>query len=408
MARIVSDGLSRRLGQPVIVEAKPGAGGNLAADAVAKSTPDGYTIGLVTGAHAISGALYKQLAYSPTDSFDMLSTMVYYALVIAVRADHKAKTLADLIAIAKAKPDDLSYGSVGFGSTHHLAGELLNITAGTKMVHVPYRGDSLTVTSLLAGDVPVIVGTTVLLAGQIESGAIRGLAVTSAARTKLLPNVPSAQEAGVKGFDVRTWAGLLVSKGTPPDIVETAQHGDPVDAGRPRDENGAGDGDRRRGPRQHAGGNARADHFRNRQMVESDQRRRHSAHLSPASQSAADNEKLPGEGSRAKSLRERDEAIHLSGMPRDGLLRFARNAGLLAHLELAVGFPGRDDDVLGAAVGAVRVAARFVVLRRHHVDEGGHGWIIHQRQIIPGVAGFDVPARPPWRRRSIAACRRAP
>ena len=220
MARIVSDGLSRRLGQAVVVEAKPGAGGNLAADAVAKSAPDGYTIGLVTGAHAISGALYKQLAYSPVDSFDMLSTMVYYALVIAVRADHKAKTLADLIAIAKAKPDDLSYGSVGFGSTHHLAGELLNITAGTRMVHVPYRGDSLTVTSLLAGDVPVIVGTTVLLAGQIESGAIRGLAVTSPARTKLLPNVPSAQEAGVKGFDVRTWAGLLVSKGTPPDIVK--------------------------------------------------------------------------------------------------------------------------------------------------------------------------------------------
>jgi len=156
MARIVSEGLSKRLGQPVIVEAKPGAGGNLAADAVAKSAPDGYTIGLVTGAHAISGALYKQLAYNPTDSFDMLSTMVYYALVVAVRADHQAKTLAELIAMAKAKPDGLSYGSVGFGSTHHLAGELLNITAGTKMVHVPYRGDSLTVTSLLAGDVPVI------------------------------------------------------------------------------------------------------------------------------------------------------------------------------------------------------------------------------------------------------------
>jgi tripartite-type tricarboxylate transporter receptor subunit TctC len=220
MARLVSDSLSKRLGQPVLVEAKPGAGGNLAADAVAKSAPDGYTIGLVTGAHAISGALYKSLAYSPLDSFDMLSTMVYYALVIAVRADHQAKTLADLIAMAKAKPDDLSYGSVGFGSTHHLAGELLNITAGTKMVHVPYRGDSLTVTALLAGDVPVIVGTTVLLAGQIESGAIRGLAVTSPARTKLLPNVPSAQEAGVKGFDVRTWAGLLVPKGTPPDVVK--------------------------------------------------------------------------------------------------------------------------------------------------------------------------------------------
>jgi len=219
MARLVSDSLSKRLGQPVLVEAKPGAGGNLAADAVAKSAPDGYTIGLVTGAHAISGALYKSLAYSPVDGFDMVSTLVYYALVVAVRADHQAKTLADLIAMAKAKPDGLSYGSVGFGSTHHLAGELLNVTAGTRMVHVPYRGDSQSVTALLAGDVPVIVGTTVLLAGQIESGAIRGLAVTSPARTKLLPNVPSAQEGGVKGYDVRTWAGLLVPKGTPPDIV---------------------------------------------------------------------------------------------------------------------------------------------------------------------------------------------
>jgi tripartite-type tricarboxylate transporter receptor subunit TctC len=150
----------------------------------------------------------------------MLSTMVYYALVVAVRADHQAKTLADLIAMAKAKPDGLSYGSVGFGSTHHLAGELLNITAGTRMVHVPYRGDSLTVTSLLAGDVPVIIGTTVLLASQIEGGTIRGLAVTSPVRTKLLPNVPSVQEAGIAAFDVRTWAGLVAPKGTPPEIVK--------------------------------------------------------------------------------------------------------------------------------------------------------------------------------------------
>ena len=191
----------------------------------------------------------------------MLSTMVYYALVIAVRADHKAKTLADLIAIAKAKPDDLSYGSVGFGSTHHLAGELLNITAGTRMVHVPYRGDSLTVTSLLAGDVPVIVGTTVLLAGQIESGAIRGLAVTSPARTKLLPNVPSAQEGWRQGIRRPHLGGATGRQGHAARHRQAAQCGDPVDAGRPRDENGAGDGDRRRGPRQHAGGNARADKF---------------------------------------------------------------------------------------------------------------------------------------------------
>jgi len=220
MSRIMANGLSKRLGQPIIIEAKPGSGGNLAAGLIAKAEPDGYTIGLVTGAHAISGALYKTLPYESVDSFEMISTMVYYALVVAVRADFEAKSLQDLIAMAKAKPGNLSFGSVGFGSTHHLAGELLDMMAGIKMVHVPYRGDSLTVTALLAGDIPLIVGTTVLLAPQIESGAVRGLAVTSPTRTPLLPNVPSADEAGVKGYDVRTWAGLLAPKGTPPAIVK--------------------------------------------------------------------------------------------------------------------------------------------------------------------------------------------
>ena len=220
LSRILANGLSKRLGQPIIIEAKPGAGGNLAATAIAKAEPDGYTIGLVTGAHAISGALYKSLSYDSTDSFEMISTVVYYALVIAVRSDFEAKSLKELIVLAKSKPGSLSFGSVGFGSTHHLAGELLDTTAGIKMVHVPYRGDSQSITALLGGEVPVIVGTTVLLAPQIESGAVRGLAVTSPTRTPLLPNVPSADEAGLGGFDVRTWAGLLAPKGTPPAVIK--------------------------------------------------------------------------------------------------------------------------------------------------------------------------------------------
>ena len=219
LSRIIADGLAKRLGQPIIVEAKPGAGGNLAADAVAKAAPDGYTLGLVTGAHAISAATYKSLACQPADSFEMISTLVYYALVIAVRSDYSAKSLGELVAMAKEKPGSLSFGSVGFGSTHHLAGELLNATAGIEIVHVPYRGDSQSVTALLGGEVPVIVGTPVLLAPQIQSGAIRGLAVTSPTRTALLPDVPTVQEAGIKGYDVRTWAGLLAPKGTPPAII---------------------------------------------------------------------------------------------------------------------------------------------------------------------------------------------
>jgi len=219
LSRIVADGLSRNLGQPVVVEAKPGAGGNIAADAVAKAAPDGYTLGLVTGGHAISAALYKTLNYQPVDSFEMISTIIYYALVIAVRNDSPAKSLGDLVAMAKAKPGSLSFGSVGFGSTHHFAGELLNSMAGIEIAHIPYRGDSQTITALLGGEVPMIVGTGVLLAPQIESGKVRGLAVTSPTRMSLLPNVPSVDEAGVKGFDVRTWAGLLAPKGTAPEVV---------------------------------------------------------------------------------------------------------------------------------------------------------------------------------------------
>lgn len=221
LSRIVAEDLQKRLGQPVIVEAKPGAGGNIAAEAVAKAPPDGYTLGLVTGAHAISAATYKSLSFDPVDSFEMISTVVYYALVIAVRADHPAKTLGELLAAAKAKPGSVSFGSVGFGSTHHLAGELLAADAGVELVHVPYRGDSQAITALLSGDVPMIVGTSVLLAPQIESGAVRALAVTSPTRSALLPNVPTVEEAGVRGYDVRTWAGLIAPKGTPPAVIAT-------------------------------------------------------------------------------------------------------------------------------------------------------------------------------------------
>jgi tripartite-type tricarboxylate transporter receptor subunit TctC len=220
LSRIMADGLSKQLGQNIIVEAKPGAGGNIASEAVARATPDGYALGLITGGHAISAALYNSLGYKPVDSFEMISTVVYYALVVAVRSDYQAKTLGELIALAKAKPGTLSFGSVGFGSTHHLAGELLKNAAGIDMVHIPYRGDSQAIAALLAGDVPVIIGTSVLVAPQIESGSVRGLAVTSSERSKLLPNVPSAAEAGLKDFDVRTWAGLIAPKGTPPEIVD--------------------------------------------------------------------------------------------------------------------------------------------------------------------------------------------
>ena len=188
----------------------------------------------------------------------MISTVVYYALVIAVRSDYPAKTLGELIALAKAKPGALSFGSVGFGSTHHLAGELLKNAAGIDMVHVPYRGDSQAITALLAGDVPMIVGTSVLLRRRSKAARVRGLAVTSSTRSALLPNVPSAAEAGLKDFDVRTWAGLMAPKGTPPEIVAQLNKAVQASVGRSAGQGAAGGRGRRRSAGQHARRNARS------------------------------------------------------------------------------------------------------------------------------------------------------
>ena len=133
IARIVADGLSRRLGKPVIVEPRPGAGGNIASDRAAKAQPDGYTLIMLTGAHAVSAALYKSLPFDPVDDFQMVSTVVFFPLVVAVKTGHRFQTLADLIKEAKAKPETLTYSSVGVGSTQHLAGELLSSMAGIKI-----------------------------------------------------------------------------------------------------------------------------------------------------------------------------------------------------------------------------------------------------------------------------------
>ena len=149
IARIVADGLSRRLGKPVIVEARPGAGGNIASDRTAKATPDCYTLIMLTGGHAVSAAMYKTLPFDPIDDFQMISTTVFFPFVVAVKTGSRFKTLADVIAEAKAKPETLTFSSVGVGSTQHLVGELLSSMAGIKMIHVPYKGGGGPINDLL-------------------------------------------------------------------------------------------------------------------------------------------------------------------------------------------------------------------------------------------------------------------
>jgi tripartite-type tricarboxylate transporter receptor subunit TctC len=219
IARIVADGLSRRLGKPVIVEARPGAGGNIASDRAAKAAPDGYTLIMLTGGHAVSAALYKTLPFDPVDDFQMISTVVFFPFVVAVKTGHRFQTLADLIKEAKAKPDTLTYSSVGVGSTQHLAGELLSLMAGIKMIHVPYKGGGGPINDLLGGQIDILIDTLTISAPQLAAGTIRGLGVTSEKPWFSIPEVPPVAKT-VAGYEVRSWLGVATGKNVPSAIVE--------------------------------------------------------------------------------------------------------------------------------------------------------------------------------------------
>ncbi len=219
VARIVGQELSKGLGQPVIIETRPGQVGNLAAEAVAKSEPNGYTLLLVPGAHPVIGATYKQLKYNPVDDFAWISTVSFYPFVVCVRQDSKYQTLGELLAAARAKPGAVTYGSSGLGSVQFMTAELLADVTKVKFLHVFYRGEAPSMTGLLSGDADFILTTTTVAASQIQSGQVRGLGVTSNTRSKDLPDVPTVEEAGVPDFEVTSWSGLAAPAGTPQPII---------------------------------------------------------------------------------------------------------------------------------------------------------------------------------------------
>lgn len=219
-SRIVAELLAPQLRQQLVVEARPGAGGNIGADAVAKADPDGYTLGLVTGGHAVSAALSERLPFDPVESFQMISTVADYAFVIAARPGFEGGDLRRAIEAARARPGAISFGSAGAGTTQHLTGELLASSAGIKLLHVPYRGDAAAILGLMGDQVQLVVGASSAVLPQIEAGSVVPLAVSTAERWGRLPDVPTVAQCGVPGFDVRTWAGLLAPRGTPGPIVE--------------------------------------------------------------------------------------------------------------------------------------------------------------------------------------------
>jgi len=218
VSRIVGDALSPRLGQPVIIEPRPGAGGNTASARLAKAEPDGYTLITLTGGHAVSAAIYKTLQFDPLDDFQMVSVYGYQAFMLAVRKDSAIKSMADLITAAKASPGELTYSSVGVGSTQHLAGALLCAMAGIGMTHVPYRGGTAPMTDLLGGTIDLSVDTITVIEPQVRSGNVRALGVTSGTKWWSLPDIVPIADT-VAGYDVRTWLGMAAPKATPAPVL---------------------------------------------------------------------------------------------------------------------------------------------------------------------------------------------
>lgn len=220
IARAVGGEISKGLGQSVVVEAQAGAGGTIAAGAVARAKPDGYTLLLATGGHAVAGALYNSLSYKTVQDFEMISTITYFPFLMVVSSEGKIANLPALMAQAKTNPGKIAYGTAGIGSTHHLAGELFASMAKLDLLHVPYRGDAGSITALLAGDVPVIIAPPTAVLSNIKAGKLKAIAVTGPQRWAGMPDVPTVAEQGVAGYDVRSWAGLMAPAGTPRPIID--------------------------------------------------------------------------------------------------------------------------------------------------------------------------------------------
>jgi tripartite-type tricarboxylate transporter receptor subunit TctC len=220
LARLVAQKLERRLGKPFVIENRPGGGTTLAAGLVARANPDGYTLLQATSTTmAVNVTLAKKLAYDPVKDFVPVALLTASPFVLTVSADSPAKSVADLVALVKAKPGELNYGSAGPGTMHHLSTELMLSLTGTRMQHVPYKATPPALTDLLAGRLQVLFGDGPSVLPQIREGKLRALAVSTAKRSAATPDVPTMQEAGIAGFESAAWQMIVAPAGTPPEIV---------------------------------------------------------------------------------------------------------------------------------------------------------------------------------------------
>ncbi len=219
MARTIGAKLGEALGTQVVVENRPGANGNLAAEQTAKAAPDGYTLMIISISHAISRSLYKNLRYDLMKDYAPLSSIATVPNAIVVGPSRPVSSLKELIAQAKAQPGRITYGTSGAGSPEHMAAVMLSLMAGIEMVHVPYKGGALSALDVVAGHVDVGFNTMPVALPHIKSGKMKALAVTDAKRAGVLPEVPTVAESGFPQYSISTWYGIVVPTGTPPEIV---------------------------------------------------------------------------------------------------------------------------------------------------------------------------------------------
>jgi tripartite-type tricarboxylate transporter receptor subunit TctC len=220
VSRIIGQRMQEKLGQPFVVENKPGAGGTLGNEMIANAPKDGYTIGIMTAGQIIAAVMNKQMRYDTRTAFEPIAQVATAGLLIVTRPDYPANNVKELVAAAKANPGKIVFGTPGFGATQHLASELLKLTAGIDVLHVPFRTSPEVNTALLAKQVDVVIETVSAVLGHVQGGQLKALAVTGKDRFPAVPNVPPAIESGVlPGYDVTTWYGFFGPRGIPPAVI---------------------------------------------------------------------------------------------------------------------------------------------------------------------------------------------
>ena len=221
LARVVGEKLAIALGQPLVIENKPGQGGSAGAGELARAAPDGYTIGGGTiSSHGINATLYDKLPYDPVKSFEPITMYATQPNVLLVHPSVPANTVAELVALLKASPDKYSFGSAGNGTSQHISGEMFKTMAGVKMQHIPYRGSGQMIPELLGGTLLIAVDNIATAVPHMKAGKLRALAVTSAKRSGVAPEVPTMAEAGLAGYEISSWQAVFAPAGTPKPVID--------------------------------------------------------------------------------------------------------------------------------------------------------------------------------------------